>query len=57
MCEHTYWEEPSVMMPYEKLVHILDEFPKLLSKYRANYNWYKDYNHYIDDIDYEELGG
>ena len=35
----------------------LDEFPKLLSKYRANYNWYKDYNHYIDDIDYEELGG
>ncbi len=29
MCEHTYWEEPSVMMPYEKLVHILDEFPKL----------------------------
>ena len=35
----------------------LDEFPKLLSKYRANYNWYKDYNHYIDDMDYAELGG
>ena len=29
MCEHTYWSEPSVMMPYERLVHILDQFPKL----------------------------
>lgn len=29
MCEHTYWSEPQVMMPYEKLVHILDQFPKL----------------------------
>ncbi|HCV25139.1 MAG: hypothetical protein CME13_14095 [Gemmatimonadetes bacterium] len=29
MCEHTYWDEPQVMMPYEKLVSILDQFPKL----------------------------
>ena len=29
MCEHTYWEEPSVMMDFDKVVHILDQFPGL----------------------------
>lgn len=28
-CEHTYWKEPSTMMSYRQLVHILDQFPKL----------------------------
>lgn len=29
MCEHTYWQEPSVDMSYEKFKMIVDQFPKL----------------------------
>ena len=29
MCEHTHWSEPARMMPYERFVGILDQFPRL----------------------------
>lgn len=29
MCEHTYWDEPDVMMSLERFKYIVDQFPKL----------------------------
>ncbi|MEO5357864.1 MAG: radical SAM protein [Nitrospirae bacterium YQR-1] len=28
-CEHTYWKEPAVDMPFEKFKHIIGQFPNL----------------------------
>jgi radical SAM protein with 4Fe4S-binding SPASM domain len=29
ICEHTYWNEPSINMSFEQFQHIVDQFPKL----------------------------
>ncbi|MBF0319742.1 MAG: SPASM domain-containing protein [Nitrospirae bacterium] len=28
-CEHTYWHEPGIDMPFDKFKHIIDQFPRL----------------------------